>query len=552
MSTSAPAPGRRLSPRVWLLAAIVAVVLTGWPGAVAIVVAIAVLAQRARPGDLVLLGGAGVGLALLAVLLDGLPTTASLSPDVVADNWPAHVFAAVALTLVTLGAFIDVRVTDDPPLPQLRTKGHAGRRWRVRRLTVLLGVVATVVLAGGFAFVYAAGEDSAAPAADRQLADRLLAGEGLQVRGEGGVKRPTAARLPVVPAVLAVANAGNDPGPTERATWALVGVTTALLCAATARRLHGNRAAVVTGGLVLLLPVFVLDHARRDSTALAGLAAAALVAIVVHASGSRAPGWAIAAGGAAGLLALTRPEGLLIGAAIIGAWLVGTARAGRPRSGSYVAVVSATMLLVVGPWLVRNHDQVGTWWPSSRVGEIVAGANADSTYRTGDLLGSYDPDAASAAGRDIDDGSSEGRRAGDQLGDGIRYATGHPLDAVRAAGARLLRAFELWDGRAERRVQEARGVDVGGWGWRQASFLVLLGMGVGAVVRRRRPGLDHLLPVLAGVAAAAVVAVLTYGDPIVRSTIDPLIAVAAGGLFASRRADPAGPPGAATMPVVHQ
>jgi hypothetical protein len=537
VTASTPGADARLSTRAWVVTAVVAVVLTGWPGALAVVIALVVLGQRSRPGDLVLSGALGVGLALLAVLIHGLPSSATLSPDVVADNWPAHALAAVSLTLVTVGAFVDARVTDEPPLAPMPGPGHVGRaRSRVGGRTVALGMAAGVALCGGFALVYVAGEGRAAPAPDRHLADRMLDGDGMQVRDEAGVKRPTAARMPVVPAVLAVSHAGNGPSQAQRVTWALAGVATALLCAATARRLFGNRAAVVAGGLVLLLPVFVLDHARRDNTALAGLAVAALVAILVRASSSGAPGWAIAAGGAAGVLALTRPEGLIIGAAVVGAWLLGEARAGRRRAGSYVVVAVAAALLIVGPWLVRNHDQVGTWWPSSRVGEIVAGANTASTYRTGDLLGSHDPGAAAVAASDVATGSSEGRVASDQLGDGIRYATRHPVDAVRAAGARLLRAFELWDGRAERRVQELRGVDGRAWGWRQASFLVLLGLGVTAAVRRRRSGLERLLPVLAGVAAAALVAILTYGDPIVRATIDPLIAIAAGGLFTSRRA----------------
>lgn len=531
---------RGLTTRVWLVAAALAVLLTGWPGVVAVAGALAYVTYRGRPRELVLLGAGGVGLTALVVVLEGLPSRATLSPQFVADNWLANALAAISLTLATIGILSDLsgdeRPADRPaPLP---VRHRARPSWRV----VMAWAAVVLALGGGFAVIYVAAADTTAPAVEQQIADRLLAGDGFRHADEAGVDRPTAARMPVVPATLAVLAAGNVPPASERILWALAGIATAVASAAAASMLFGTRAAMVTGVLVLALPVFVIDHARRDSTALAALVLAVLAAVLARTATSQSKVWPVLGGGLGGLLALTRPEGLFIALAVLGAWLWT-----RPRSDServVPLVVLCVLLLLVGPWLLRNRNQTGTWWPSTSVGSVVAGSNAASTYRSGDFLGSYDPAAAAAATRAIaPDVTSEGRIASDLLRDGVKYAAGHPVLAIRAGGVRLLRAFELWPGGAEQRAQRARGVDVRAWSWRQVSFLVLLGLAAVGVARTaRRQDLVALLPMLVGVATAALVAIFTYGDPVVRSVVDPLLAIMAGAAFARRRAQPQGAP----------
>jgi hypothetical protein len=98
-----------------------------WPGRLALVALLWLLGGRAgllaglalvvydavrSPSPRELLVGSVVLLAAvpLAVLVRGLPTRATLGPDVAAGNLVAHVLAGLGLALLVLGALRDVRV----------------------------------------------------------------------------------------------------------------------------------------------------------------------------------------------------------------------------------------------------------------------------------------------------------------------------------------------------------------------------------------------------------------------------------------------------------
>jgi hypothetical protein len=98
-----------------------------WPGRLALVALLWLLGGRAgllaglalvvydavrSPSPRELLVGSVVLLAAvpLAVLVRGLPTRATLGPDVAAGNLVAHVLAGLGLALLVLGVLRDVRV----------------------------------------------------------------------------------------------------------------------------------------------------------------------------------------------------------------------------------------------------------------------------------------------------------------------------------------------------------------------------------------------------------------------------------------------------------
>ena len=88
-------------------------------GRVGLVVGLALVVYDAvrSPSPRELLGGSVVLLAAvpLAVLARGLPTRATLGPDVAAGNPVAHVLAGTGLALLVLGVLRDVRAGRPPP-----------------------------------------------------------------------------------------------------------------------------------------------------------------------------------------------------------------------------------------------------------------------------------------------------------------------------------------------------------------------------------------------------------------------------------------------------
>lgn len=97
-----------------------------WPGRLALVAALGLLGGRAgllvglalavydavrSPSPRELLAGSVLLLAAvpLAVLVRGLPTRATLGPDLAAGNPAAHVLAGTGLALLVLGVLRDVR-----------------------------------------------------------------------------------------------------------------------------------------------------------------------------------------------------------------------------------------------------------------------------------------------------------------------------------------------------------------------------------------------------------------------------------------------------------
>lgn len=104
-----------------------------WPGRLALVAALGLLGGRAgllvglalavydavrSPSPRELLAGSVLLLAAvpLAVLVRGLPTRATLGPDLAAGNPAAHVLAGTGLALLVLGVLRDVRA-GRPPTP---------------------------------------------------------------------------------------------------------------------------------------------------------------------------------------------------------------------------------------------------------------------------------------------------------------------------------------------------------------------------------------------------------------------------------------------------
>src|SRR5207302_3972910 len=156
-----------------------------------------------------------------------------------------------------------------------------------------------------------------------RVVQSLLDGQGFAPPGSLAGTAPTALRMPATPVLLALAGVTGSPLVAARFLWALLGGTTVVLTGLAGRRLFDRRTGLVAAGIVALWPEVWLDGVRLLSPTVA----AALVAAVLLITGSRsaqpvALRRVVAAGVAAGLLALALPWGLLLLGALLGGLLL--------------------------------------------------------------------------------------------------------------------------------------------------------------------------------------------------------------------------------------
>jgi len=180
------------------------------------------------------------------------------------------------------------------------------------------------------------------------LARSLAAGDGFAARYPGTSLHPTAFRPPLYPAILAVPTKLFGPA----ALWpgrllaVIIGLGVIALTVTYARRIAGDRAGLVAGLAVALMPSLI---ANDTITTTESLGLVLVLAVLLALLDSRA----VLAGAMVGLLLLTRPNAyLVLLVVVIALWRsVGWRRAG---------VAVGVCVCVVSPWVARNAVVVGT------------------------------------------------------------------------------------------------------------------------------------------------------------------------------------------------
>jgi hypothetical protein len=471
----------------------------------------------------------------LTVLVRKLPPAFFVSPDFVHRNLLAHYLAGTALVLLIVGILREVgTAAPGPPVavPVLEVDEEpvARRRLPWPRVSAFAAGLGLLTVAG-LMLRLAVSSTAASDPVSGQIAANLVGGAGYSLPGPFGALAPTALRVPITPALLALAQTSASPELAARLLWAVIGAGTVTAVGVVGRRMFGVTAGLVAAAIVAVVPSFFLENVRLESGTVAALVIALLLVALTGPTGPVfTPLRAAVAGGLAGILALTRPEGLLLGLAIVAAWLVGRAAStlSPARRATLAVVAVAGFAVVAGPWMARNHGAVGTYLPTTEVGTVAAGANAGSTY-TGGLVGSYDPSAAAAAVR-----SASTTPVGEGLlnrrlrSEAESYAAGHAGGLLIALPIRVARAFDLWNPVNERDAHATRGLAVKGWLLEWLSFLPLLALAAWGYWRLRRRFLGDLLPLYVAPPAVALVALVAYGEPLARAAIDPVLALVAG------------------------
>jgi len=226
------------------------------------------------------------------------------------------------------------------------------------------------------------------PVADALDFDRLAVAlaEG---RGYGAAKPEavpgggaTAFRPPGLPVALAAVytltgtDVPHDRWQAGRLLEVLLGVATVALIALLALRLAGPGAGLAAGALAAVYPPLLVPGASLLSEALfLPLELGAILAALAHRRSPHPWRWAVLAGIACGLAALTRGNGLLLVPPL--ALAAGT---GARRSWRAPAALAAAAALVVVPWTIRNAVQLHAFVPvTTETGYTLRGTYQEGT-----------------------------------------------------------------------------------------------------------------------------------------------------------------------------
>jgi 4-amino-4-deoxy-L-arabinose transferase-like glycosyltransferase len=187
-----------------------------------------------------------------------------------------------------------------------------------------------------------------------RVARRFLEGDGLTLDDRHQVEKPPA--YPLFLAGLYLVNhylhLASDTL-LVRLAQALVGAATVLLIWWSADRLFGQRGGFLAGLLAAAYPFFIYYCGVLLSETLAIFLMALALGALVALFDEKAPRYAVAAGGALGLLALTRASLLLLAPLLGLVWLA--ARKPRRRALGESVLVLCIWGAVLLPWVVRNY-----------------------------------------------------------------------------------------------------------------------------------------------------------------------------------------------------
>lgn len=348
------------------------------------------------------------------------------------------------------------------------------------------------------------------------LSRSLAAGRGFGLVFPQLAHHPTAFRPPLYPLLLTPGSWLFDgalwPG---RLLNVVLGSLVAVLAGVLAARIAGRRAGLVAGAVVAIYPPLV---ANDTITLTEPLALALLLGAVLAVDARR---WALA-GGAVGLLLLTRPNGYLVVLVLAAyAW----AHIG-PRAALGLAAIAVAILV---PWLVRNHIQLGTWSATTSDGFTLAAVYGEPAQQAG---GFVDPAFSPA----YDDTTHRLARFDEAAWN--RLLQREAIDAVRAnpgyvgqVARRNVRGYFDLDPGLNRWPERNDGRR---WGFRQAALPIYAAVTVAGLVGLARCRRDpRVIVVLVLVAQYVALSLLLVAPPRLRAPFDLACCVGAG-LLAGR------------------
>ncbi len=214
-----------------------------------------------------------------------------------------------------------------------------------RRILGLIVLVAFVLRVGWW--LYATPE----PVSDFQVYVRLA--ENLLDRGFFGVDQPSALWLPGFPFLLAGAMLVSRATPWLSFVTVVLSTATTVLVYLVGRRYTGSeRIGLMAAAVYATMPTFVLYAPILGTEHLFVPLLLGVIALVGSPE-RRGPWWAVLAGFLAGLAVLTRGE-MLFSLPVVLAIVWFTGRDARRQRIRMVGLMVLSVVLTVGPWVVRN------------------------------------------------------------------------------------------------------------------------------------------------------------------------------------------------------
>ena len=315
-------------------------------------------------------------------------------------------------------------------------------------------------------------------------------------------------------------------GPSEtiaQIAGALLGTSTVIITATMARRLVGDRAALLAATLVALSPMLIAADGSLMSEALY-VPLVALAVLFALEAGRHGRWWSWGALGLSiGLAALTRSEALLLLLTLVVPVLWWSPLEVRRRWVGVVGVGVVSALTVL-PWVARNQAALGVATLSTvSPATALAGSNCDNTY-SGESIGSWEYECTRPEERRT---LGEVRWSNELRSDAIGYISDNLAQLPAVLAARELRVWGVWDPAdlVRRDVAETRDATFQ-WSVRITSVLTLLGgtVGIWLLCSRCRAAV-----VLVGPAAmVATTALLTHGNPRFATVAQPQLLVGVG------------------------
>jgi 4-amino-4-deoxy-L-arabinose transferase-like glycosyltransferase len=333
--------------------------------------------------------------------------------------------------------------------------------------------------------------------------------------------RATAYWPPLFPGFLAVVQTGFGSGiRTSQYAGVATGAATVALTGLLGRSIAGRAVGLLAALLAALSPFLIaVDGSLMSETLYLPLVLLALLLAQRARMRPTAPAWC-ALGAVIGLAALARGDALFLIVVV----MIPTAILARDPIRHLLwrfALGLGTVALVLAPWVIRNAIEVHDATVSTvSANGVVAAANCPATY-SGPGLGSWSyPCMKPGLGFHM----SEATYSAKMRRKGTRYALDHVDRWPVVAAARVGRVWGIWNPTdlVPREAQESRNKS-----WQYVAWPISLGTLVLGLIGFRVLAVQHrpIAMLVAPVAMATAIALLTYGNSRFRTAAEPVLLI---------------------------
>ncbi len=292
----------------------------------------------------------------------------------------------------------------------------------------------------------------------------------------------------------------------------------------------GVRAAYVAAAITAANPALIAaDGSLMSETLFVPLTVAAIL-VTVYAARRRTWWLWLGLGLLLGLATLARQDGLVLALVLVVPLVFLVAGDGRARTARLFAVL-AGIVVVVGPWVVRNDVRMGVpTITTASAATALAGANCDETYH-GREIGLWDYRCTRGERRAFE---SEKEYSSHLQRDTGEYVLGHLSTVPKVLVARFVRGLGLWAPRQQATQEE---IETRVWGVLLVTYFVsfvLLAVGGFGIVRRSPDAVTRWI-LAAPVATSLLLIVVGHANTRFRAIAEPELAVGVGLLAAGFR-----------------